>query len=78
MLPIGCQLIKFTVNGEPVVISTTGDFREVVVVREYYFVLGRGTSSTTDYWLDVAYDDYPYDASWSLYHNLCRCCRFWL
>jgi hypothetical protein len=28
--------------------------------------------------MDVAYDDYLLEASWSLYHNLCCGCRFWL
>jgi hypothetical protein len=73
MPPIRCQLIKITVNGERVVISTSGDFREVVVVRESFFVFGSGTSSTADYWLDVANDDYQYEASWS--HNLRCSCR---
>jgi hypothetical protein len=54
MLPIQCRLIKITVNGEPLVISTSGDFLEVVVVRESFIVLWCGTSFTADYWLDVA------------------------
>jgi hypothetical protein len=35
-------------------------------------VVRRGTSPTVDYRLDVAYDDYPYGASWSLYHSLTK------
>jgi hypothetical protein len=41
-------------------------------------VVGRGTSATADYLLNVANDDYPFEAGWSLYHGLCCCCRFWL
>jgi hypothetical protein len=32
------------------------------VVRESFLVVGRGTSYAADYWLDVAYDDYPQEA----------------
>jgi hypothetical protein len=63
-------------NGEPVAISINGECRDVV--RESLFVVGRGTSATADYLLNVANDDYPFEAGWSLYHGLCCCCRFWL
>jgi hypothetical protein len=33
-------------------------------------VLGRRTGSITDYRLDVVYDNYPFEASWSLYYDL--------
>jgi hypothetical protein len=42
------------------------------------FMVVCGTSSTADYQQDVAYDVYPFQASWSLYHDLSSCCRFWL
>jgi hypothetical protein len=53
----------------------SGEFRDVV--RESFFVVGRDTGFIAAYRLDIAYDDYPYELSWSLHHDLCCCCRFW-
>jgi hypothetical protein len=64
------------VNSEPVAISRNEEFRGVV--WESFFVVRRGTGSTVDYRLDGAYNDYPYEPSWSLYHDMCCCCSFWL
>jgi hypothetical protein len=56
---------KATVNGEPVAISSSGEFRDVV--RESFDVVRRSTSPTVDYYrLDIAYDDYPYGTCWLL------------
>jgi hypothetical protein len=63
---------RITVNGEPRAISSSRYVRDAV--RESFFVVERGTGSTADYRLDAAYDDYPFQASWSLYHDLCCCC----
>jgi hypothetical protein len=53
------------VNGEPVAISSIGEFRDVD--RESFDVVRRNNSPTVDYYrLDVAYDDYPYETSWLL------------
>jgi hypothetical protein len=49
----------------PVAISSSkGEFRDVV--RESFDVVGRSTGPTVDYRLDIAYDDYPHETSWSL------------
>jgi hypothetical protein len=66
---IRCQYspgrFKATVNGEPVAMSSSGEFRDVN--RESFDVVRRSTSPTVDYYrLDVAYDDYPYETSWLL------------
>jgi hypothetical protein len=60
----GAGEFKITVIGEPGDISSSGKFRGVV--RESFDVVGRSTGPTVDYRLDVAYDDYPYETSWSL------------
>jgi hypothetical protein len=70
------RAFKSTMDGEPVAISINGECRDVV--RESLFVVGRGTGSTADYQLDVAYDEYSFKASCSLCHDLSCCCRFWL
>jgi hypothetical protein len=56
---------NITVNDEPVANSSSnGEFRDVV--RESFDVIGRSNGPTVNYRLDVAYDDYPYETSWSL------------
>jgi hypothetical protein len=60
----GAGEFKTTVSGEPVAISSSGEFRDVV--RESFDVVGRSTGPTVDCRLDVAYDDYPYETSGSL------------
>jgi hypothetical protein len=67
---------EIAVNGELVAISSSGEFRDVV--WESFEVIRRSAGPTVDYRLDVAYDDYPYEAKWSLFHDLCCCCRFLL
>jgi hypothetical protein len=53
----GAGRFKATVNGEPVAISNTGEFRDVV--RESFDAVRCSTSSTVDYYrLDIAYDEY--------------------
>jgi hypothetical protein len=58
------------VNSEPVAITSSGDFRDGI--RESFDVVIRSTGPTVDYRLDVAYDDYPYETSWSL-QSLATC-----
>jgi hypothetical protein len=54
---------KITVNGE-LAASNNGDFEDVV--RETFDVVGRATTTDVDYHLDVKYDNYPLETSWSL------------
>ena len=54
--PYGAGEFNNTVNGKPVAISSSGEFRDVV--REQAFiVVGSGSGSNADYRLDLAYDD---------------------
>jgi trypsin len=58
---------KITVNGEPVVTGSNGDFEGVIV--KTFDVVGSNNGSApavVDYRLDVTYDEYPYETSWSL------------
>jgi hypothetical protein len=55
---------KITVNGEPVVTGNNGAFRDVTA--ETFDVVGLNAAPAVDYRLDVAYDEYPYETSWSL------------
>jgi hypothetical protein len=48
----GADQFKATVNGEPVAISTSGEFRDVA--RESFDAVGRSTGLTVDYRLDLA------------------------
>jgi hypothetical protein len=57
----GSGEFNITVNGEPVVVGGNGDFGDVV--QETINVVGSGS---VDYRLDVAYDNYPEETSWSL------------
>jgi hypothetical protein len=61
-----CSIGEFknTVNGDRVAISSSGEFQDVV--REGFDVVRRSADPAVDYRLDVAYDDYPYEISWSL------------
>jgi hypothetical protein len=47
-------------HGEPVTFSSSKEFRDVV---QSFDVVRRSTGPTVDYWLDVVYDDYPYETS---------------
>jgi hypothetical protein len=61
----GAGEFKITVNGEPGANnSSSGEFRDFV--RESFDVVGCSTGSTVDYILNVAYDDYSLETSWSL------------
>jgi hypothetical protein len=60
----GASEFKITGTGEPVAIISISEFR--YVVRESFDVVRCSTGLTVDYRLDVAYDDYPYETSWSL------------
>jgi hypothetical protein len=56
---------KITVNGEPVVTGSNGAFQDVTA--ETFDVVGLNAApADVDYRLDVAYDEYPYETSWSL------------
>jgi trypsin len=56
---------KITVNGEPVVTGSNGAFQDVTA--ETFNVVGLNAAPAAgDYRLDVAYDEYPYETSWSL------------
>jgi hypothetical protein len=59
-LQYGAGEFKITMNGEPVVSSSSGEFRDVA--RESF------DGPTVDYRMDAAYEyeDYPYETSWSL------------
>jgi trypsin len=60
----GIGEFKITVNGEPVVVGSNGQFEGVVV--ETFDVVGRNPVADVEYRLDVAYDAYPNETSWSL------------
>jgi hypothetical protein len=60
----GSGEFKITVNGEPVAVGGNGEFGDVV--QETFEVVDVSTAPTVDYRLDVAYDDYPEETSWSL------------
>jgi trypsin len=62
----GSGEFKISVNGEPVVVGSNGEFEGVVV--ETFDVVGRNAVVDVDveYRLDVAYDEYPNETSWSL------------
>ena len=60
----GTGEFNITVNGEPVVVGSNGEFEDVT--RETFDVVGRNVGPAVDYRLDVTYDDYPYETSWSL------------
>jgi hypothetical protein len=63
----GSGEFKITVNGELLVTASNGEFEDVT--RETFDVVGSGSGSgsvSVDYWLDVTYDDLPYETSWSL------------
>jgi hypothetical protein len=64
-------ILLWMASQEPLVTADTFETRFGKAFR-------RGTGTTADYRLDVAYDDNPYEASSSLFHELCCCCRFWL
>lgn len=56
---------KITLNGEPVVTGSNGEFQDVIV--ETFNVVGLNAApAVVDYRLDVTYDEYPYETSWSL------------
>jgi trypsin len=57
----GSGEFNITVNGEPVAVGGNGEFG--YVVQETFDVVGSGT---VDYRLDVTYDDFPGETSWSL------------
>jgi trypsin len=59
----GSGEFKITVNGEPVVVASNGEFENVT--RETFDVVGFGSGSV-DYRLDVIYDNFPEETSWSL------------
>jgi hypothetical protein len=50
---------------EPVAISSSGEFRDVVE-KVFSWSDTVRTGSTVDYRFDVAYHDYRYETSWSL------------
>jgi hypothetical protein len=62
----GSGEFRITVNGEPVVVGSNGEFEGVVV--ETFDVVGRNAVVDLDgeYRLDVAYDEFPNETSWSL------------
>jgi hypothetical protein len=61
----GSGEFKITVNGEPLIITSNGEFQDVT--RETFDVVGSGSGSgSVDYRLDVIYDSFPSETSWSL------------
>jgi trypsin len=60
----GSGEFKITVNGEPVPFSNNGEFGDDF--SETFDVVGLNTNPGLDYRLDVTYDEYPYETSWSL------------
>jgi hypothetical protein len=65
----GSGEFKITVNGELLVIASNGEFEDVT--RETFDVVGSGSGSGSGsvdytYRLDVVYDNYAYETSWSL------------
>jgi trypsin len=57
---------KITVNGEPVVTGSNGAFQDVIAETFNVVGLNAAPQVDVDYRLDVAYDEYPYETSWSL------------
>jgi hypothetical protein len=59
----GIGEFNIAVNGEPVAVGGNGDFGDVV---QESFVVGLSTYPTVVYRLDVVYDNYSDETSWSL------------
>jgi hypothetical protein len=57
---------KITVNGEPVVTGSNGQFQDGTTETFNVVGLNAGPPVDVDYRLDVKYDQYPYETSWTL------------
>jgi hypothetical protein len=62
----GSGEFKITVNGEPVVTGSNGQFQDGTTETFNVVGLNVGPPVDIDYRLDVQYDQYPYETSWSL------------